>query len=350
MKCYKKSFGKLPSGEKVHIFHLENDNGVVLELIEYGAIIHRLIVPDRSGACEDVVMGQDSLEKYINNPSCSAAVVGRCANRIADATFSINGQRYTLEQNNGTNNLHSGSGNYASKLFSGIINEEERDKVSVTLYFKDTGQGGFPGNVENWVTYSLDNEGTVEIYYKSVPDTDTVINLTNHAYFNLSGHKSGSIKDHLLQINSEYYLPNGKMALPTGEVHRVAGTDMDFNEFRLIGEGLNSGETQIVKHGGYDHNYCLCGRGYRKVAGVRDPKSGRGMEVYTDMPGMQLYTANADWKNLPGKDGALYHKYGGLCLETQFFPNAVNASHFPSPIFRAGEVFESVTAFKFYTY
>lgn len=347
MKCREKVFGKLDSGEEVRLFHLENDEGLEIDIIEYGAIIHRLVVPDRKGERADVVMGQDTLEDYIKKPGFYAAVIGRCANRIANAVFSIDGKEYVLEKNNGSNNLHSGSGNYADKLFRGKLFDSE-DKVGVTLYYKDFGRGGFPGTVDVWVTYTLTSEGCLEIRYKAIPDSDTVINLTNHAYFNLSGHDSGSVENHLLQIEADFYLPNDNMALPTGEVFSVKGTDMDFNFPRPIGDGFRSAEVQLAQFGGYDHNYCLRGRGYRKVAELYDPVSGRGMEVYTDLPGMQLYTTNTAMKNSTGKDGAIYQKHGALCLETQHFPNSVNMSHFPSPIYRAGETYESVTAFKFF--
>ncbi|MGI6577419.1 MAG: aldose epimerase family protein [Eubacteriales bacterium] len=349
MKCYEKTFGRKDTGEEVRLFHLENGKGMEVEIIELGAIIHRLVVPDRNGVSADVVMGQETLENYINNPSCSAAVVGRFANRISGAAFTLNGQKYLLDQNDGNNTLHSGVGNYSRRFFTGKL-FEENDKVGVTLYYKDNGEGGFPGTMDVWVTYALDLEGTLEIQYKAVPDTDTIISLTNHAYFNLSGHMSGSVENHLLQINADFYLPNDPTALPTGEVLSVTGTDMDFNSLRPVGDGFRSTEKQLVQFGGYDHNYCLRGREYRKVAELRDPSSGRGMEVYTDLPGMQLYTSNAAWKNNTGKGGAIYQKHGALCLETQHFPNAINMSHFPSPIYRAGETFQSVTAFKFFSF
>lgn len=347
MKCREKVFGKLESGEEVRLFHLENGEGIEAEIIEYGAIIHRLVVPGRNGVRADVVLGQDTLENYIKMPNFSAAVVGRCANRIGNAVFSINGKDYVLEKNNGNNSLHSGSGNYANKLFKGKM-FDSGDKVGVTLYYKDLGLGGFPGTVDVWVTYTLTSEGSFEIEYKAVPDTDTVINLTNHAYFNLSGHDTGSVENHLLQINSDFYLPNDNGALPTGEVLSVTGTDMDFNSPRPVGEGFKSTDVQLTQFGGYDHNFCLRGRGYRKVVELLDPISGRGMEVYTDLPGIQLYTTNFAGKNSIGKEGALYQRHGALCLETQYFPNAVNMSHFPSPVFRAGETYYTVTAFKFF--
>ncbi len=210
-----------------------------------------------------------------------------------------------------------------------------------------TGRGGFPGEVDVWVTYVLTPENELQIRYRAIPTEDTVLNLTSHCYFNLAGHDSGSAADHRICINADFYLPAAEGGLPTGEVLRVQGTGLDLTAMRKIRDGLESGDKQIALQGGYDHNFCLRGSGYREAAVVSDEKSGRVMTVFTDLPGVQFYTAGNDMPGDGFKDGASYHKYDAFCLETQYFPDATAHSHFPQPVVRAGSVFESMTAFRF---
>jgi len=349
MKCHEIPFGTLPTGKSVFLYHLENSSGIQAEVISYGGIIHRLVVPDRSGNMADIVMGQDTLESYVKYPMCSAAVIGRCANRVAGATFTINDKTYFLERTMGDVTLHSGSGNYANKLFTGRLYENGTE-AGVELYYKDDGRGGFPGSMDVWITYALNEDGVFEIRYRALPEMDTVINLTNHAYFNLAGHASGPVGSQLLKLEADFYLPNDISGVPTGEVLKVEGTDMDFTSLTPFERGFASSDPQLSRYGGYDHNFCLRGRGFRKVAEARDPASGRGMEVLTDLPGLQLYTANFMRGDTPCKDGAKYQKRGAFCLETQHFPNAVNQSQFPSPIYLAKQEFNSKTAFRFFTF
>jgi len=349
VNCFEIPFGVLATGQTVWLYHIENSSGIQAEIISFGGIIHRLVVPDRSGNKADIVLGQTTLEGYVRNPGCSAAIIGRCANRVAGASFTINDQVYFLERNVRDFTLHSGSGNYGDKVFSGRLYEEE-SLVGVELYYRDDGTGGFPGSMDVWVTYTLNEEGVFEIKYRALPETDTVINLTNHAYFNLAGHSAGSISGQLLQLEADFYLPNDMFGMPTGEVLKVADTDMDFNNFAPFERGFNSTDPQISQYGGYDHNYCLRGRGFRKVGEARDPASGRGMEIMTDLPGLQLYTANSLGDNYPGKEGAIYQKHNAFCLETQHFPNSVNQSQFPSPIYQANQEFNSRTSFKFFVF
>lgn len=349
MRCFEIPFGALSTGETVWLYHLENSGGVRVEIISLGCIIHRLVVPGRSGENADIVLGQTTLDDYLQNPTVNAAVVGRCANRVAGATFTIGDQAYFLERNHGENTLHSGSGNYSDKVFTGRLFEDE-SAVGVELYYRDDGMGGFPGEMDVWVTYTLREDGSLEIVYKAIPEKETVINVTNHAYFNLAGHSAGSIGSQILKLEADFYLPSDETGMPTGEILQVSGTDMDFNSFTPFERGFKSTEPQIAQFGGYDHNYCLRGRGYRKVAEVRDPASGRAMEVITDLPGLQLYTANNVPDVYPGKDGVKYRKRGAFCLETQHFPNSVNMSQFPSPIYPADREFISKTSFRFFTF
>lgn len=348
MNCAEKPFGVLPTQETVWRYSLDNGCGITAEIISYGAIIQKLFVPDRNGHPSDILLGQDTLEDYIRNPSCSAAVIGRCANRISNASFAIGGQAYTLDRNFGGDTLHSGSGNYGGKNFKGTLFEEET-RVGVRLCYTDTGIGGFPGKVEVQVTYSLDKDGTFTIQYDALPEQETILNITNHAYFNLAGHDSGSVGDQLLKLDADFYLPNDRRGMPTGEVINLHNTDMDFTQFRPIKQGFGSTNPQIAQYGGYDHNYCLRGHGYRKIGEAQDPASGRGMSVMTDLPGVQLYTANHFPDPCTGKNGAVYHRNDAFCLETQHYPNAINMSQFPSPLYPGNQPFRSVTAFRFYT-
>lgn len=331
-----RGLGTLPDGSAVLEVTIASESGMTAAVITYGAIIKNLMVPGRDGSFEDVVLGQDTLDGYLKNPSCSGAVMGRVANRIGGGEFHVNGRGYWLERNDHGNCLHSGSAGYAWKNFT--VAGGGRDWV--TLYVRDSAEDGFPGSASLEVTYRITEDDGLDIRYRLVPEEDTPVNLTNHAYFNLSGGRDGTITEHEMEVRADFYTPTDAVLLPTGEVRKVEGTELDFTKRRRLYETL-------LQTGGLDHNYVLRGFGYRKVAELYHEKSGRRMEVYTDQPGMQVFTANHLDGKQAGKGGARYERYAGICFETQGFPNAVNISHFPNCIVKKNTVYTSRTTYRF---
>jgi aldose 1-epimerase len=336
----------MPDGRPVLLYRLQNRAGACAEIMNYGGIIRSLTVADTHGAPGDIVMGYETFEDQLNRRGWSSAILGRCANRIARGELPVGGKVYALEKNAGNLTLHGGAGAYGKKLFA-PRRWEDGEGEKLTLYHRDLGEGGFPGEVDFWATYVLTPDNELKIRYKALPSEETVLNFSSHCYFNLGGHTGGSAADHTVQIFADYYLPAGEEGLPTGEVRKVAGTVFDFTSPRKLREGLESADPQIALQRGYDHNFCLRGRGFRKAARVYEERSGRCMTVFTDMPGVQLYTACNDPPGEGFKAGAAYRQYDAFCLETQYYPNAVHHSHFPSPLFSGDKVFSSETVFRF---
>lgn len=342
----KREFGILPDGNIVYACTLDNGNGMKAEILTLGGIIHRLLVPDKNGDVSDVVLGRERLEQYLEDGACKAAVIGRFANRIAGGVYEWNGTKFILEQNDGEALLHSGSGNYASQNFEHSLFIGD-DFAGLRLEMLDEGEAGFPGKVEVVVFYRLFADGRLELEYRLLPEEDTPISVTNHAYFNLAGHEKGTLNGHTLWLNADAYLPVGPTVLPTGEIRQVDGTVFDFREEASLTERMKTKDEQLLLVNGYDHNFCLAGSGMRKVAVLSEESSGRAMEVHTDMPGMQLYTTNLLSEPVSGKDGNHYPRHSAVCLETQQYPNAVNEPDFPNAIFPGGQWYVSKTIFKF---
>lgn len=336
-----REFGTLPNGEKVLIATIENTHGMKAEIITYGGIM-RSVTLSEMGVKTDVILGKETLEDYASDGSCSAAVIGRVANRIGGASFTLHGRKYTLAANDRGNCLHGGAGNYAARNFT--VTDHSFDSVKLALF--DKGEGGFPGEVDVTVRYFVTEDNELMIRYYAVASEDTPINLTNHVYFNLAGHDSGTIKDQELMLEADFYTPADDTVLPTGEIKNVEGTSLDFRNFRNFGEAIAELEASGSDLGGFDHNFVLRGSDFRKIATAHDPKSGRFMETYTDLPGVQLYTANG-MNGRKGKGGAIYNKHAGFCLETQFFPDSINKPHFPSSLLPKDTVFSSCTAYRF---
>lgn len=345
MRISVEPYGILPNGEEVLLYNLENNNGMRVCVLNYGGIVHCLEVPDRRGEIADVVLGHADLGDYLCNDGYLGVVVGRNSNRIADGAFQLGETAYTLEQNSGGNNLHSGSGGLSFRLFSSEAHTFNNLPVLLLHCKLPHLDDGFPGNLDIHIIYALTDDNALMIDYRVVSDADTIINLTNHSYFNLAGHDSGTIYGHVLELDAGFYTPSGATGIPTGEILQVTGTPLDFTHPKPIGEDIGSSYPQLRQYGGYDHNYVLNGGNYRNIATVTEPASGRVMKVFTDLPGVQFYTANS--LNTSGKNGAAYTKHHGFCLETQFFPNAVNLPWFPSPVFSAGEEFASTTTYQF---
>lgn len=339
----KKAFGT--AGEPVFTYSFENKNGMKMTVCEFGASLIALEVPDRDRVLRDVVLGYEELKGYLSNPSFFGVTVGRNANRMAGACFSIGENSYQLEKNEGENNLHSGPNGYEKMLWQ--VKEIDEENLSITFFRRSPdGEQGFPGNFDICVTYRLTQENAVEIHYEGVADADTAVNMTNHSYFNLGGHDSGSILAHRLLLKAKAYTPIRPDSVPTGEILEVAGTPMDFNSEKEIGLEIDTDFAQTRLAGGYDHNFVLSGD-YEAFASVFCPQSGIGMEVSTDCPGVQFYTGNFITP-CEGKKGAHYGKRDGFCLETQNFPNAVNQPNFPNAILKRGERYDQKTAYRFF--
>jgi len=343
------AFGKDGAGNEVSLYTVENKNGMKVSFINYGAIITQLIVPDKNGTLADVVLGYDSMEGYIKNPGYLGAVIGRNGNRIAGAQITINGVTHQLDKNEAENNLHAGFNGYDKRMWAAKV-YEVANAVEFSLSSPD-GDQGFPGNFNVTVTYTVTDDNEVKINYKGTTDADTIANMTNHSYFNLAGHTTDTILDHILWMKASKYVPVvDSTAIPTGEVATVTGTPMDFTTPKVVGKEIESDFEQLKFTGGYDHNYAIDKetQGVEKIAVVEDPKSGRKMEVYTDLPGVQLYAGNfINTNGVKGKEGMLYKKRNGLCLETQYFPDAIHQPTFESPVLKAGEEYNTTTIYKF---
>lgn len=346
MSVRKEAFGMMPDGREISLYTIENENGVSASFTDLGAIWVRMMVPDRAGKLCDVLLGYDDGDGYLVNGPHMGSVVGRIANRTGGAKFRIGEKEYCLEKNNGENNLHSGPDYFDKRLWA--AKESGEDSIVFFLESPD-GDQGFPGNARISVKYTLNRENTVEITYLADCDQDTPMNLTNHAYFNLGGQDSGSILNHKAQINAEMFTPSAADSVPTGEILLVEGTPMDFRKPKTIGEEIDSDFVQLVQAKGYDHNWCLSHVPgvYSFAASVYDPESGRAMDVYTDLPGVQFYTAN--WLNSEkGKGKAVYESRNAYCFETQMYPDAVNKPQFASPVIKAGSAYVTRTGYHFY--
>lgn len=342
----KELFGTTKDGKEIYLYTLQNENGMKAQVMNYGAILVNLLVPDKSGKIEDVCLGYDSLEEYLVNGCFFGATIGPNGNRIADAKFSIDGTIYELAVNDGVNNLHSDEQlGFHKKVWEA---KEDGDNKVVFYLSSPDGEMGFPGNKKVTVTYSLTENNELIINYYGSSDKKTVLNMTNHTYFNLAGHQNGSIENHVLTLHASSYTPVRGGLIPTGEIAPVKGTVMDFTQAKTIGKEIDASDEQLQMGGGYDHNWVLDNYNGRlqEIAVVQDPVTGRTMKVFTDLPGVQFYAGNAI-ETHAGKKGATYAKRSGLCLETQDYPNAVNEPTFPSPIYGEEKDFVSTTIYQF---
>lgn len=352
MSIVKRLFGKTPKGEDVFTYELSNTKGMSVNIIDFGAIIVSINVLDKEGKLKDIVLGYDKLEGYMKQGPYFGAIIGRYANRIAKGSFTLNGEKYGLAINNGKNHLHGGIKGFDKVLWKAEILSMPKEALELSYLSKDM-EEGYPGNLNVRVTYMLTEDNELKIEYYAVSDKDTIVNLTNHSYFNLAGHNAEKILEHKVMINADYFTPADKDSIPTGEIKAVKNTPMDFTRLKKVGEGICENYGQINFAEGYDHNWIInrIGDGLVKAAEVIEENSGRSMEVYTTKPGVQFYTANfLDSKECgPGKEGARYERYGALCLETQYYPDSINKENFPSPILRANEEYKHCTVYKFST-
>jgi len=345
MAIVKEKFGVTTDGREVTLYTLTNKNGMKAQVINMGAILVNLFVPGKDGSLTDVVMGFDNVAQYEVNNSYFGATIGPSANRIGGASFEIDGVTYQLADNDGGNNLHSDAQlGYHKMIWDAVV---EGDEVTFTVKDND-GYMGFPGNKTLSITYALDDNNALTMRYHGESDKKTVLNPTNHTYFNLNGHAAGCICDHTVQMNAACYTPVVAGAIPTGEIASVVGTPMDFTTERVVGDDIDADFEQLVLTGGYDHNWVIDNwdGSLREIAVVKSPKSGMVLHAYTTLPGVQFYAGNFI-SNQTGKGGVSYGKRGGLCLETQYFPNTVNTPSFPQCVFGEGTSYDSTTVYRF---
>ncbi len=362
MSIRKENFGKLKEdGKKATLYTMTNKNGMSVSITDFGAAIVSVKVPDKNGRIDDVTLGFPTVEGYEHTVDNFGGTIGRVANRVKGAKTVIDGKEVLLEDNDSGNTLHSGTKSY-NKMFFEVeaMVEEGADSLEFSRLSPD-GEQGWPGNLDVSVTFTLTDENEIIIEYFAVSDKPTAINMTNHAYFNLDGHGSGNILDHKVWINAKKFTPAGPYNVPEGVIADVSGTPMDFTSEKRIGDYIdkfceinnfeNCDYEPIAKQHGYDHNYVLdidCKDDeVELVATCRSEKSGRKLEVYTDLPGMHFYTGNWVNPHVPVKENAKYGFWQGVCFETQHFPNACNVESFPRSVYEAGEPFDSVTVFKF---
>lgn len=342
-------FGVTKEGKEASRYLLENASGLEVELSDFGAQFLAIRVPDKNGIKRDVLLGYDTLEGYYDNACGFGAYVGRNGNRIADACVTIEGVEYQLEPNNHGNNLHSGSDRSHYQFYDATTGENEEGSYVELHRVSPHLEQGFPGNLDQIIRYTLTENNELILDYEMKSDMTTVVNPTNHSYFNLSGHDSGDVLSHELEVFSDSFLLTDNHLLPTGEIASVDGTPMDFRVKKTVGQDIDAEYLPLQIAGGYDHNYNFENDGKQKlVARLQSPESGIFMETYTDLCGMQVYTGNF-LNNRPGKDGAVYQRRGGICFETQFYPNSCKEPNFPSCILEAGKIFRSRTVYRFGT-
>ncbi|MEG0227383.1 MAG: aldose epimerase family protein [Lachnospiraceae bacterium] len=339
-------FGKLENGQETKLYAIKNAAGMEIRVSNYGATLVNVFVTDKNGDKKDVVLGYDDAEGYEKSQGMFfGATVGRSANRIGKARFTLNGTTYQLDENDHGNNLHSGNDYYSKRMWD--VKAVSEDRVVFLLHSED-GDQGYPGALDMEVTYQLTNENELQISYYGTPSADTIINMTNHSYFNLNGHAFGDILSHEVWLLADYFTRSDEQSIPTGELVDVTDTPMDFREKKKLGRDIEQDYEALNFGGGYDHNYTLNNyREYEKVAEMTGDESGITMEVYTDLPGLQLYTGNFISEE-PGKEGAIYHRRQAVCFETQYYPDAVNKKNFQNPVCHQGETYVTKTSYRFF--
>lgn len=338
-------FGLLNDGRIIHKYTLQNKNNVTVSVITYGATLTEIWSPDKDGVFKDILVGFDDIEGFVERTDYQGVIVGPYANRIGNATFTIDGTKYNLVANEKEITCLHSNGEFNTAVWNAEIVD---DSCVAFSYLSPDGMNGFPGNLEVCVRYSLNDENELKLEYSAVSDKKTVINLTNHAYFNLGGYDSGSILNHRITLNASKFTPVDGFSIPTGEIADVENTPFDLRNANRIGKLIDADCDQLNYTGGYDHNFCIDGYdgSVIKAAEVTDPESGRMLEVLTDLPGVQFYAGNF-LKGVIGKSGVPMIKRSGFCLETQFYPDTPNHRNFPQCTFDAGEIFKSTTIFRF---
>lgn len=347
----KQKFGSLPDGRDAHLFILSKTDGLQLRISNYGGSITSLSAPDRNGTLDDVVLGYPTLDRYTKDHPFLGTLIGRYANRIEEGTFTLDDQTYTLSSNDGPHHLHGGPGGFYDRLWetsSDCSSEEAKLELS---YTSQDGEEQYPGTLSVDVTYKLTDD-TLAIEYRARTDRKTIVNLTNHAYFNLSGHEADDILNHRLTLDANHFTPIDETLIPTGEIMPVQDSPLDFTSPTPIGDRIEDDHPQLRYAGGYDHNFVINREengSLTRAAHVFDPSSGRTLTVHTTKPGIQFYSGNLLEGQLPGKDGATYDQHSGFCLEPQHFPDSPNKPNFPSPVLEPGETYRHTSTYKFGT-
>ncbi len=344
------SFGKTQDGTEVTVYTIKNRNGIEARISDFGATVVAILTPDRTGHRADIVLGFDKVDDYEKPGPYFGAVVGRYANRIAKGQFTLGGHKYQVTVNDPPNMLHGGKAGFDKKMWKVVEDADEIANAIHLRYVSKDGEEGFPGKLTVTVGYTLTDANELKIEYSATTDKPTVVNLTNHSYFNLAGQGDGEITAHEVQINATQFTPVDENLIPTGKLAPVAGTPLDFRKVRIIGERIDDADAQMKLAKGYDFNYVLGNAGKLvKAARVHDPKSGRVMEVSTTEPGLQFYTGNHIDGEIHGKAGKTYKFRSGLCLETQHYPDSPNHPNFPTTELKPGQKFHSTTIYRFTT-
>ena len=345
----KSAFGKMPDGSEVSDYLLKNSSGIEMNVINYGCIITSLKIPDRDGKFEDIVLGYDYLEGYLKSSPYFGAIIGRYGNRIAKGRFELDGNEYELAINNIGNHLHGGITGFDKVLWDVTTIEDDRGVGLKMTYTSKDMEEGYPGKLDVEVTYFLSNDNALQFDYKATTNKKTIVNLTQHSYFNLTGMKD-DILGHELSLNAPFYLPVDNTLIPTGELKEVNGTPFDFRESKVIGKDIHAKNQQLEYGGGFDHCWVLSEKtDLHFAASLFEPNSGRRLDVFTTEPGIQFYTGNFLDGSITGKNGIKYERRTGLCLETQHFPDSPNIPDFPSVVLNPGEEYRSTTIIRFLT-
>ncbi|GAB3954439.1 galactose mutarotase [Spirosoma harenae] len=347
----KTTYGQLPDGKTADLYTLHNAAGMTAKITNYGGIIVSLTAPDKDGKFEDVTLGADSLSGYVKGTPYFGALVGRYGNRIAKGKFTLDGKTYSLVTNNMGNHLHGGTVGFDKVLWTATPVDGEEPALKLAYTSKD-GEEGYPGNLSVEVTYTLQKDNSLKIDYQATTDKPTVVNLTNHTYFNLTGGAKRDVLDHVLTLNADRFIPVDKTLIPTGKLQPVAGTPFDFTQPTVIGKRINDSTDAQIKYGlGYDHGWVLNGSGdsLKLAATVYEPTSGRVMEVRTTEPAIQFYTGNFLDGTVMGREGFAYKKRYALCLETEHYPDSPNQASFPSTVLRPGQTYKTTTVYQFST-
>jgi aldose 1-epimerase len=341
-------FGQIDPGTPVKLYRLANGKGMEVNITDYGATVVSLTTADKYGKRADVVLGYDTLEEYLQGKYYFGCIIGRYANRIARGRFTLNGSSYALAQNEVSNHLHGGVCGFDKVVWEVRAIDEDKNEIQFFYLSKD-GEEGYPGNLSVKTVYRLTDNNELRIDYRATTDKPTVLNLTNHAYFNLAGAGHADILDHELFINADHFTPVDKTLIPTGELRPVTGTPMDFTHTTRIGARISQADEQLIVAKGYDHNWVLNTNGSltKPAARVREPGSGRILEVFTTQPGLQFYSGNFLENQINGKIGERYGHRSGFCLETQHFPDAPNQPHFASTLLKPGSVYTQTTMYRF---
>jgi len=346
----KELFGKKPCGCPVDAYTLTNANGASVKILTLGGILQQLNMPDRDGKMADVICGFDTVDGFLNGGGYQGALIGRYGNRIANGRFTLNGVTYQLAQNSGiSNHLHGGVVGFNQKIWDATPFEKAGECGLILKMTSEDGEENYPGKLDVTVTYTLTDKNELKIHYEAVSDKDTIVNMTNHTYFNMAGYETRSIMDQYLWVDADAITEIDENLIPTGKNRPVAGTAFDFNTPTKIGERIDSEDDQLGFGGGYDHNYVLNGEGLRKCAELYDEKSGRYMECWTDQPGVQVYAANQTKGEIPFKGGVPQTPRCAVCLETQHAPDSPNHDNFPTTTLKAGEKYDTTTIYAFGT-